>query len=310
MQRFVTVAEELNFTRAAARLHIAQPSLSVQIRRLETEVGVELLSRKARTIKLSEPGRIFLQQARKTLLEAKRGIMFARGAAQGEIGNLMVGYNTIAEFYVFPTIFPAFRRRWVNVHLEFQHLKAVQQLDALRRDELDLGFVWAPIPPGDFDSHELMRESNVVLVPADHRLAAKSDVSIKDLTNEPLVLPSRTLEAEAHRQLQQLFSNAGAVMNVAYEQNSLLSIINFVGMGAGCSVLPSYVCGIRRPGVVIKPLRGPNPARSLMIVKKKGRGDVADLFYRFSIDHLQAYEASRLAAAGLKSRVRRRARCP
>src|ERR1700688_4404089 len=97
LQYFVVTAEELNFTRAAERLKIAQPSLSVQVRKLEAEVGVELLSREGRGIRLTEAGRIFLAQAHKTLFEANRGIALAHQAAHGEIGQLSIGYNTAAE---------------------------------------------------------------------------------------------------------------------------------------------------------------------------------------------------------------------
>jgi DNA-binding transcriptional LysR family regulator len=296
LRYFVAVAEELNFTRAAERLHIAQPPLSVQIRNLESEIGAELLSREARNIKLTEAGRVFLEQARQTLANANRGVTLARQAAKGEIGHLSIGHNRPAEFRVFPKIVPAFKKKRPHVHLTFHSLKMSQQFEALRRDELDLGFVWLPVPTDEFDVQELTKEPLVAMLPADHRLAAAASVSIKDLLHEPLILFPRALDPETYHEIEQLFLRAGGVMNVVYELETLLSVINFVAMGSGCSLLPDFTRIIRREGIVYKPLRGPNIVKTLAIVKKKGRGDLAEMFYRFTVDNLPDGDSDRRPA--------------
>src|SRR5262245_11222475 len=164
---FVVVAEELNVTRAATRLHIAQPSLSVRIQKFEEEIGAQLFDRVGRNIKLTQAGRLFLEQARKVLADADRGIALARQAANGETGQLSIGYNAPAGFKVFPRIVPAFRRRWPNIHLSFHSLVSLQQLDQMRRNELDLGFVWLPIPTDEFEVRELLKEPLVAVLPVD-----------------------------------------------------------------------------------------------------------------------------------------------
>jgi DNA-binding transcriptional LysR family regulator len=304
LKYFVALAEKLNFTRAAAALHIAQPALSVQIRKLEEEIGTALLSREGRKVRLTEAGRVFLEQARKSISEAKRGVTLARQAANGEIGHLSIGYNTPAAFRVFPKLVPAFRKRWPEVQLTFHSLKIAQQLEGLRRNELDLSFIWLPIPQEEFDVQELARESLVAAIPSGHRLACMSSVSIRDLSREPLILLSRALDPETYHQIEQLFSRAGAVMNVAYQLENSLSMINFVAMGSGCSLLPEYVRDIRQDGVVYKPLRSPNLVKTLAMIKNKGTSsELANAFYRFAVETFPASRGEK-ATVGARRRPR------
>lgn len=285
LRYFVSVAEELNFTRAAERLHIAQPSLSVQIQKLEQEVGAELLARQGRNVRLTEAGRIFLSEARQLLTQAGQSITLARRAANGEIGQLSIGYNTAAECQIFPRIIPAFRERWPEVQLILHNLGIARQLDGLRRNELDLGFVWM-LPTDEFDVHKLKEDSLIAALSSKHRLASAASVSIKDLSHEPMVLFSPTLDPATYHQIEQLFLRQKAVMTVAYQVDTLLSMINFVAMGIACSLLPDYARTIHREGIVYKPVRGPNIVKTLAIVKKKGRGDLAERFYRFTAETL------------------------
>jgi len=295
---FVIVAEELNFTRAAARLHTAQPSLSVQIRILEAEVGAQLFAREYRGVSLTDAGRVFLERTRKTVADVERNIALARQAATGEIGHLSIGYDAPAEFRVFPTVLPAFRRRWPDVHLSFHNLKNSQQLEGLRRDELDIGFVFLPIPSGEFDIEELAKVSVILALPANHRLAAAKAVSIKDLSHEPLILFPRSLDPETYNQIEQRFLSVGAVMNVVFETATLLSAINFVSMGTGCAFLGEYARLVNWNGVIYKQLKPPNLVKTVAIIKKRQRGDLVESFYRFTVDnvhrsHLEGPPASR-----------------
>jgi len=146
--------------------------------------------------------------------------------------------------------------------------------------------VWLPIPEDEFDVGELMNEPLVAVLPMGHRLADKPTVASKDLSSEPLVLLSRALAPDSFHQIEELFVRAGAVMNVAHELENLMSMINFVAMGTGCGVVPDHTRAIRRKGVVYRPLRAPNLIRRLAIIKKKGHGDLAELFYRFTIENL------------------------
>lgn len=289
LRYFIVVAEELSFTRAAARLYIAQPSLSVQIHKLEAEIGTQLFCRAGRNIELTAAGRVFLEKARQSLALANAGVAAAKRAAEGEIGHLSIGYNNPAGFRVLPKIVPAFREKWPNIHLTFHSLgTSAEQLERLRQDELDVGFAWLPVPEEEFDAQELSEEPLVVALCERHRLASMPSVSITDLSHEPLILFIRALDPQTYHQIEQLFARVGAVLNVAYELDTTLSMINFTAMGSGCSLLPDYARGLHRDGIIYKPLRTPNLVKKLAVIKKKGRGDLAEAFVRFTVDHLPA----------------------
>jgi len=281
LRYFIAVAEELNFTRAAMKLHMAQPPLSVQIKKLEVEVGAQLLLRQGRQVVLTEAGQVFLEQARQMRAAAQRSVTLARRAASGEVGHLTIGFNTVAEFKTFPKIIPEFKKRYPDVHLTFQSFETAQQLEALRRDDVDVGFVWLPVPSDEFDARVLMKASLIAVLPHAHRVASAHDISIQDLSNEPLVMFSRTLDPQTGHQIQDLFAQQNAMMNVVLELDSLLSILNFVAIGTGCALLPDYLRGVTREGVVYKPLRGTSLVKTMAIAKKKGVAGVAAKFYDF-----------------------------
>ena len=164
-----------------------------------------------------------------------------------------------------------------------------QQLEGLRRDELDLGVIWLPLRAQGFDVQELVREPLIAVLPATHRLAGRKEVSIRQLSGEPMILPSRTLHAEAHDEIARAFGRARAVLNrcvragiLAVDDQLCGRRVNFVAMGVGCSLLPNYVRSIRQEGVVFRPLRSPQIVKTLALIKKKGRKGLADAFFQFA----------------------------
>jgi len=283
---FVAAAEELNLRRAAARLHIAQPALSVQIHQLETEIKAQLFSRGGRGIKLTEAGRVFLEQSRQILNDVGRAVSQAQQAANGEIGHIRIGHNGPAELLVFPRIVPAFRKKWPQIHFSFENLRTPQQIERLRRDEIDIGFVWHPIPTDEFDVTELFDVPLVAVLPTENPLAKKAALTIKDLSNEPLIIFPRARDPESFHEIEKLFLDASATMNVVYEFDLMLAVVNFVAMGIGCGLLPDYSSRMHMPGAVYRPLKPPHFAKKLAIVKAKGSSGVTDSFYKFAIEKL------------------------
>lgn len=286
LRYFIAVAEELSFRRAAARLHIAAPPLSVQINKLELEIGAELFAREGRGIRLTDAGRTFLVHARKTLAEADRAIIAARQSANGEIGELAIGHNMPAGFRVFPEVVPDFKRKWPQVRLTFHHLNVGQQLERLRRGTLDVGVAWLPGPLDDLDVHELLVEPVIAVLHKDHPLAHASSVSVRDLGDEPLILLSRQMDPETFRDIQNMFAREKASMNIAYELENSVAMINFVAMGAGVSLLPAYTRSIRQDGVVYRDLAPPGMSKTLAMIKKTGAGGLAEAFCAFTVGRL------------------------
>ena len=145
LRYFVAVAEELHFGRAAARLHIAQPALSQQIRRLEEELQASLLRRTKRHVELTEAGRIFVQEARATLAQAERAVRLAQRATRGEIGRLGVGLCTWIDTTYIPKAIRTFGERHPEVELELHSLASPEQLSALRDGRINVGFARSPM---------------------------------------------------------------------------------------------------------------------------------------------------------------------
>src|SRR5882757_3375773 len=226
----------------------------------------------------------------------------ARQTANGELGQLSIGYDAPAEFRVFPHIVPAFREKWPHVHLRFNSLKNSQQLDGLRRDELDLGFIFLPVPLTDeFDVNVLAEVPLLVALPARHPLASASRVAIKQLSHEPLVLFPRALDPETYNQIEQLFLAAGAAMNVVLETGTFLSGVNFVSLGIGCSFLGEYARRVKWDGVVYRPL-DPQLVKTVAIIKKKRRGELVEAFYQFTIDNVRADDSKASSMAQRRGR--------
>ena len=295
LRYFIAVAEELSFRGAAERLHISQPPLSVQIRQLERELNAELFTRGGRKVRLTEAGRVLLEQARQTLAQVNRSMLLTQQAAKGNTGHLSIGCGTAAEFRVFPSLIPAFQRQWPKIRLTFHNLRTPQQIEKLKSGELDLAFAWLPVAATEFDSHPLLREPFIALLSANHRLSTASRLSIKQLSQEPLIMFSRSLDPELFRRIEQTFMEAGAVINVAYQLESLVSVLNFVAMGIGCSILPEYIETLPRAGVVYKSLRAPGVIKTLGVIKRKGDGGLADALYRFTVDH---FRSTKVLASG------------
>src|SRR5215208_2490915 len=184
LRYFIAVAETLHFGRAAAGLGIAQPPLSQQIQKLEGELGVRLLNRTKRTVKLTDPGRVFLAEARRTVAQAARAADSARRASRGEVGWLAVGFVGSATYSLLPPLLRRFHRRNAGVELSLRELTTAQQLEALHRNEIDVAILRTPAPDPRVVTAVLVEEEFVVALPDSHRLAASRRVALKDLASD------------------------------------------------------------------------------------------------------------------------------
>jgi LysR family hca operon transcriptional activator len=285
MRYYIAVGEEQSISAAARRLCMAPPPLSVQMRRLEAEVGTRLLVRERGKISLTETGTVFLLQARETLEHVDTSIALARQIARNQVGHLTVGYNTVAEFGAFPNIVRAFKAIEPEVRFAFRSLRTPDQVDALIRGEIDVGFVCPPIATDRFEVTELASQPFVVVLPSGHRLASQGCVSFGDLSSEPLILYSQNLDPSSFGEIENRFEDAGAVMNVVYELDSSLSMVKFSAEGHGCCIAPAYVRAILPHSALCKPLGSPSIMRTLAVCMRQGAGGLPHSFYRFAVQH-------------------------
>jgi DNA-binding transcriptional LysR family regulator len=209
LRYFVAVAEELNFSRAARRLQMAQPPLSVAIRQLEQELEVELFQRTSREVRLTEAGRSLLDGARRTLAEAERAMSDARRAAAGELGSLRLAFSWSARFETLPAVGQAFRTERPEVTLLAEEMWNARMADALRGGSIDLAMALCPEIAGELTYEPIRREAVVALLGTKHALARKRAIPLGALADEAFVLFPRELAPRLHDVLMGLCRRAG-----------------------------------------------------------------------------------------------------
>lgn len=302
LRYFVAVAEELNFTRAAARLNTAQPSLSRQIIQLEDEIGTALLARTKRSVLLTAAGRIFLREARSVLDRADQAIRLAGRAGAGEAGELSIGLMPVAEVLILPKLLPALTTALPNVRVLLHSLSLREQLAALRDVSVDVAFLWGPVREADLITEEVLKQDLVVVLPANHKLASSSRVSLRSLESIPQIRAPRHVAPWLHDAVASLFRPTRDQQHAVQEADHVLGHLNLVRAGVGFALLPEYVQSILPAGVVTRPLDW-QPAPSLSVVAAYRRNDNLPMLAAFKRVLADTVAAERTSHA---SAVRRR----
>jgi DNA-binding transcriptional LysR family regulator len=209
LRYFAAVAEELNFSRAAERLHMAQPPLSAAIRQLERELGVDLFTRTSREVKLTDAGRAFLDGARRTLAEADRAVEDAKRAAAGELGRLRIGYSWSTRFETLPALGKAFRTSHPGVELLAQEMWNAQMAPAFANGSIDLAISLCPEIASELELATIRRERLVALLPRSHSLAGEQAIPLSSLADEEFVLFPREIAPRLHDAFVAIYRRAG-----------------------------------------------------------------------------------------------------
>jgi DNA-binding transcriptional LysR family regulator len=294
LRYFVAVAEELHFHRAAARLHMSQPPLSQQIRALEGELGVLLLRRNRRRVELTEAGQAFLGEAREILGRVEQAGDLARRVARGEVGKLSVGFVGSAMYATLPEILRAFRRQHPQVELQLRPFPTAPQLKALRDGRVDVGFLRPPVEPAGLEIETIERETIVVALPADHRMAGAKSLRITQLRDETFVLLARTESPGVYDSLAMTLSELAGNPRAVQEADDMQTLIGLVAAGIGVALVPVSVSTLERPGVVYRPLTERAPTVELALAWRSGPvAPVVDAFLTVA----RAIAAQRGAAA-------------
>ena len=267
LKYFVAVAEELHFGRAAAKVQITQPVISDQIRRLEQELGVKLFFRTKRTVKLTEPGKIFFIEAKQILARVEKAVSAVQKADRGELGSLTIGYTGPALYSVLPKIIRTFRDRYPQVELVFKEICTNDQVKALNSGDIDVGFLHPPIK-GDFEFILIMTESMILALPEDHPLTTFTQVPISKLSNQPFILFPRQEGPYLYSRILSICQQAGFSPQVVQEVTPQPTIIGLVAAGIGVSFVSSSLQSINRPGVVYRELDVLTPELELVAAWK------------------------------------------
>ncbi len=261
LRYFVAVAEELNFTRAAERLGINQPPLSLQIRQLEKELGTLLFHRRTRGVEMTDAGKLMLEEARLILKEVETAKAGVQRRARGETGRIEIGSSGGTYFHpLVPAIIRAYRADYPDVVLVPQASGTALLTAQLRAGQIDLAFVRLPIVDGDGLTIEpLVDEPSVMVVPTGHPLGEAASVPLRAFAKEVFVLYPREINPDVYDSAIAAFNRAGFTPKLGQEAPQIESVIPLVAAGLGVSIVPQSMSRILLEGVKYLSIEGDAP---------------------------------------------------
>lgn len=265
LRYFLAVADELHFGRAAERLHMAQPPLSQQIRRLEVDLDVTLFDRTTRRVSLTPAGVVLRDEARRLLVAAESVERVMDEHRSGHGGLLRLGFVDSSAYEVMPTFLRAYRRRWPGVAHELHSMSSDEQFEALLAGEIDLGINRALGDRTEVRSVPFLRERLHVAVDPGHPLSAFRTTSLARLGGEPIVGFDRRVSPTLHTELVGMFSMAGVAYDPVIEATEYTTILGLVAAGQGVAVVPAGVRTFARPDVHYAELRDPDAVVPLVM---------------------------------------------
>ncbi|MBI1891981.1 MAG: LysR family transcriptional regulator [Burkholderiales bacterium] len=263
LRYFITVAEEMHFGRAAARLHMTQPPLSQTIQQLEAALGAALFARTQRSVSLTPAGEALLPEARRLLQQAAALPAIAQRAATGELGRLSLSFVSIADYSILPPALREFRERYPQVQLELREATSDVQLEDLARGRIDVGMLIPPLPDkakAELQYLPVLSEPLILAAPKGMKaLRGKTAVPLKALNDQPLIIFPRRIAPAFHDAILACFHEAGLTPRIGQEAIQMQTIVGLVSAGMGIALVPQSVSNLKRPGVEYKPIAGKTP---------------------------------------------------
>jgi DNA-binding transcriptional LysR family regulator len=273
---FLTLAEELHFTRAASRLHLSQPALSQQVRTLERDLGVQLFVRTSRQVQLTLAGEAFLQAAPRVLHALGGAVEAAQQAAQGVTGRIAIGSVRTGLAGVLPDVMREFTKDHPRVRFDVVQMDTSLQLRSLLDRTIDIGIVRAASPADSLVIEPLVSEPLMLALPAHHPLADEERIDPAVLADEVFVSWPRHLGADFYDIVVAFCREHGFSPMVVTEGNDVDTQLALVAAGFGVSLQPAFYASACPAGVVFRALSGPTPQVALQMAwRRNGPSTVA-----------------------------------
>lgn len=268
---FLVLADELNFTRAAVRLHMTQPPLSLQIKQLEADLGVALFERSKRRVALTPAGIAFRAEAEKMFAQEERARDAVRRAGMGEqVAHLAIGFTPITALGLMPALLRRFSADAPGVRYSLKEMNSQAQRTALLHGDLDIGFMRPPVIEQGLSARLLFSEPHVLAVPAEHPLAQQTTVHVRALHGQPLTMFERRTGRYAHDLFLSWLSQSGvepAQLHDAVQHHAMMTLVS---AGVGLAVVPASSASQPINGVVFKRLTGlPVPRIELWVATRR-----------------------------------------
>lgn len=254
LRYFLAVAADLNFTRAAARIGIAQPPLSQQISALEKEIGTPLFTRSKRGVTLTAAGDAFIAYAQRAVTAAEKAADVARGVSRGQLGLLSVGAVFSALYTVVPPTLRILLKSHPQIQVQFQEMTIRQQVASLEAGQIDLAILRGNIHNANITTYTLMNESFVAALPPEHPLTKNSEVALTDLAKYPFIIVSPSFNRDFSRITMSMFAQLGGDLNIIQEVADMHTLLAFVGADIGVAVVPASMQALNISSVAYRPL--------------------------------------------------------
>ena len=283
LRYFVAVAEELHFRRAAERLHIAQPAVSEQVRKLEAELGVLLFNRTQRSVSLTAPGAALLDEARRVLRQAEVAQQAARNAKARHLGQLRIGYLPDAMPRYIPQSLGRLTVAAPGIEIVLESGPPLRLAEDVRQGRLDAAVVCLPTPLGDLQLTSLGDETAVCAVPEGHRFASRESVRPEDIAETPIVMLPRAHNPAFYDAVISAWRAAGvAATPLEAGEPQVSHALLAVAAGAGIAVLPASTAErYSTPGVRFAQL-DPSPACEIAVVSRAEASTTVTAFLRLA----------------------------
>lgn len=256
-QSFLVVAQELNFRRAAERLHVDQSALSRRIRKLEDRLGFALFDRSTREVSLTAAGRSFYEASSGLMHDYASAVRDARRVAEGKTGTLRVAYMAFAATELMPQAVLRFRQAHPHVDVRLSYIRTQGQKLALARDEVDIGYMIGPFEHSDFHGLPIASDPLYVVAPRNHPILLRPRIRPADLAAQPLILGDM-MEWEAYRwRLNELFATEGIQLDICMETANVLALQGLVAAGHGITICPESLLGFIGKTLEARPILHP-----------------------------------------------------
>jgi len=266
---FVTLAEELHFSRAAQRLSISQPPLSVAIKQLEQELQAQLFERSSKGVRLTAAGEHLLGKARQLLALSQQAAQETRDVAQGTRGHLRLGFVGSSLYRGLPQALEQFQHSHPQVRVDMLEANSAEQILGLQQMRLDMALVHSMQPPEGIDSQLLVEEPFVVCLPEQHPLHARAAIDLAELRNDRLILFSSLVSPTYHQRIYEMCLTHGFAPEVRHEVRHWLSVISLVSLGQGVALVPEALARVGMPRLVFRALKGTHPSSEMLAMWRR-----------------------------------------
>jgi LysR family transcriptional regulator, benzoate and cis,cis-muconate-responsive activator of ben and cat genes len=272
LHSFLILAEELNFSRAAQRLNIAQPALSQQIKLLEDKLGAVLFERAERPLRLTEAGHYFRVEVQQFIVDLDQAAQTAKQIGEGKKGWLGIGFTRSSMYSILPKVLSSFSKSFPDIELKLYELLTEHQPEALRDRRIHIGIARDPLAEHDLSIDVLIEEELVVALPAEHRLATKKVISLEDLAPDSFILFPKDAKARFPELVLSTCAAVGFSPRVAFRASEIQTALGLVAAGLGVTMVAASVAADTRADLIYRRIKAGaiTPTSSLVALYRNG----------------------------------------